>query len=50
MPKKAKSIGSVEAVGFTHRGKMQRGHEDAFILGQHVQPAHAPYLRAKHSG
>jgi protein phosphatase len=43
VPKKAKPIGSVEAVGFTHRGKMRRGHEDAFILGQHVQPAPAPY-------
>jgi serine/threonine protein phosphatase PrpC len=40
---KAKAIGSVEAVALTHRGKIRRGHEDAFILGQHVQPAPALY-------
>lgn len=43
VPKKVKPIGSVEVVGFTHRGKMRRKHEDAFILGKHVQPAPAPY-------
>lgn len=43
MAKKAKLISSAEVVGFTHRGKIRRGHEDAFILGQHIQPAPAPY-------
>ena len=43
MAKKAKPVGSAEVVGFTHIGKIRRKHEDAFILGQHVQPAPAPY-------
>ncbi len=45
MAKKAKIISSAEVVGFTHCGKMRRGHEDAFILGQHIQSAPAPFLR-----
>ncbi len=43
MAKSVKPVVSVEAVAFTHRGKLRRGHEDAFVLGKHVQPAPAPY-------
>lgn len=43
MAKGAKPVGSARVVGFTHIGKIRRKHEDAFILGQHVQPAPAPY-------